>query len=71
MLVDYAISWARSNTSLEWIDLHVLLANKTAIHLYQRAGFVRIGEMADMFKLDGFFLTDITMTKRLYRPPTE
>ena len=66
-LLDYALSWARSMASLEWVDLHVLATNETAIRLYLRTGFVKTGEVPDMFRFDGLTLTDITMTKRILR----
>ena len=35
------------------------------MQLYLRAGFARVGEMIDMFKLDGRCFSATTMTKRL------
>jgi ribosomal protein S18 acetylase RimI-like enzyme len=64
-LLAHASAWAHSNTSLEWLDLHVLSSNASAIRLYIRAGFVKMGEMPDMFKFDSKAFSDITMTKRL------
>ncbi len=66
-LLDHALSWAASIAFLEWIDLHVLASNQSAIRLYRRAGFTKVGEAADMFRVDGLSITDITMTRRIHR----
>ena len=54
-----------AKTGLEWLDLHVLSTNEPAIKLYVRAGFTKVGEMAEMFKFDGRLFSDTMMTKRL------
>ncbi len=64
-LVAHASEWALANTTLEWLDLHVLSTNERAIRLYVRAGFAKVGEMPEMFRFDGQAFSDITMTKRL------
>jgi len=64
-LLSHATEWALANTALEWLDLHVLSANEHAIRLYLRAGFTRVGEVAEMFKLDGRLFSDTTMAKRI------
>ena len=52
-LIEHAEQWARANTALEWIDLQVLSENKPALQLYARMGFELVGEIADMFRIDG------------------
>jgi RimJ/RimL family protein N-acetyltransferase len=52
-LVSKAIDWARQQSKLAWIDLEVLSVNEPARRLYARAGFVRTGEVRDLFRLDG------------------
>jgi ribosomal protein S18 acetylase RimI-like enzyme len=69
-LLAYTYSWAMENTALEWIDLQVLSTNRAAIRLYVRAGFVKVGEVEEMFKLDGILVGDISMTKRIARDQT-
>jgi ribosomal protein S18 acetylase RimI-like enzyme len=64
-LLAHASEWALANTELEWIDLQVLSANESAVRLYLRAGFVKVGEVAEMFKIDGRLFSETTMTKRL------
>jgi RimJ/RimL family protein N-acetyltransferase len=64
-LLSHATEWALANTALEWFDLHVLSANEPAIRLYLRSGFTQVGEVAEMFKLDGRLFSDTTMAKRI------
>lgn len=52
-LLEFAASWARSTGQLEWIDLQVLSVNEAAKKLYYRFGFVKVGEVPEMFELDG------------------
>lgn len=64
-LLSHASKWAMANPELEWLDLQVLSANEPAMRLYLRAGFAKVGEVAEMFKIDGRLLSEATMTKRL------
>lgn len=64
-LLSHATEWASANSRLEWLDLHVLTTNEPAIRLYLRAGFTKVGEVAEMFKLDGRLFSDTTMAKRI------
>jgi RimJ/RimL family protein N-acetyltransferase len=66
-LIAHAESWALFNTALEWIDLQVLSGNEPAIRLYVRSGFTKVGEVPEMFKVDGQFHSDTMMSKRLVR----
>lgn len=67
-LIAHAAQWAVSNTALEWIDLQVLSVNAPAIKLYQAAGFIKTGEIPEMFKIDGQLLAYTGMSRRLNRP---
>ncbi len=64
-LLEHATDWALADTSLEWIDLEVLSENQPAVRLYLQTGFVKVGEISEMFKLDGHVFSWTTMTKRL------
>ena len=64
-LIDHARHWASNAGRLEWIDLQVISENQPAVELYLRAGFVRAGEIIDMFRLDGKSLSYTTMSMRL------
>lgn len=52
-LVDAALSWARSQDGLKWIDLEVLSENRPAVGLYLRAGFTMTARIEDMLEIDG------------------
>jgi RimJ/RimL family protein N-acetyltransferase len=67
-LLSYGEQWAADVAGLEWIDLDVLSTNEAAIRLYLRAGFIKIGEVPDMFMIDGRAHAYTTMTKKLARP---
>lgn len=66
-LIAHARQWAADVAQLEWIDLQVLSDNNAAVALYQRAGFVKAGEMPDMFRIDGrsFAYTTMSMGPRV------
>jgi GNAT superfamily N-acetyltransferase len=64
-LLSHASEWALAETGIEWIDLQVLSANEPAMRLYLRSGFGKVGEVAEMFKIDGSLFSFTTMTKRL------
>jgi RimJ/RimL family protein N-acetyltransferase len=64
-LIAHACAWARDEAGLAWIDLQVLSVNLPAIGLYQRCGFEKTGELADMFRLDGGSFAYTSMSKFL------
>ena len=67
-LLACAANWAHSVVGLEWIDLQVLSVNAAAVRLYQRFGFVTVGEVPEMFKLDGQRFGYTSMALRLGDP---
>jgi RimJ/RimL family protein N-acetyltransferase len=64
-LIDAALAWAGTQPGLEWVDLEVLSANLAARRLYERSGFALVGELADLFRLDGERHGYVFMTRRL------
>jgi RimJ/RimL family protein N-acetyltransferase len=64
-LVEFALSWALRDTTLEWIDLGFLDGNVPAERLYRSAGFERVATIRDMFRVDGQSIDDVRMTKRI------
>lgn len=63
-LIDVAARWAQEQ-GFEWIDLEVMSVNEAAIALYKRCGFHQIGEVEDMFRIDGESLAYTLMTRRI------
>ena len=47
------------------LSLRVLSTNETAMRLYERLGFQREGTLRDEFRIDGRFVDDVLMAKRL------
>jgi RimJ/RimL family protein N-acetyltransferase len=64
-VLSHAIEWARANTGLEWLDLQVLTSNDPAMRLYLRTGFVKVGEVPEMFRIDGQSFSETRMAMRL------
>ena len=64
LLMEVAASWARSE-AIAWIDLDVISANTPAIALYQRCGYTLVGELPDMFRIDGESLGHTFMTRHI------
>jgi len=60
-----AISWARMQPTLEWIDLWVFAGNEPAISLYRKLGFQSLGAVPDQFRVRGRKIDDIHMTLAL------
>ncbi len=65
LLVKSIVDWANRETGIEHIDLWVLAENSPAIRLYEKLGFQRIGEVEDMFRIDGASLNYIMMVKKI------
>ena len=63
-LVQVACAWAKTH-AIDWIDLDVLSVNQPAIALYLRCGFTLVGEMPDMFRVDGAALGHTLMVRRV------
>lgn len=64
-LIETAVEWANNATAIESIDLWVLAGNRPAIQLYKKLGFQKIGEVEDMFRIDGNSLNYVMMTKKI------
>ncbi len=64
-LIAHARHWAAEVARLEWIDLQVISENQAALALYRRAGFVTVGEITDMYRIDGNSFSYTTMSLRL------
>jgi len=61
-LMDEAITWARAQPGLDWMDLGVFVGNDTAVTIYEALGFERIGVTRDRFRVDGRSIDDLRMT---------
>jgi RimJ/RimL family protein N-acetyltransferase len=65
-LLETAITWAREQPQLAWIDLGVFTGNVPAIKLYERCGFTREMVRVDAFRHEsGVTIDDIFMTLRV------
>jgi GNAT superfamily N-acetyltransferase len=63
-LLKAATDWAVTR-QFDWIDLDVLSVNTAARQLYARAGFTQVGDMPDMFRVDGQSVGHVFMAKRI------
>lgn len=62
-----AIEWVKNETELEWIDLNTFSHNKAALELYKKCGFIQVGCVEDMFRVDGEQIADLQMTLKICR----
>jgi RimJ/RimL family protein N-acetyltransferase len=65
-MLEVATGWAAETGALDWIDLEVLSTNVPAVRFYEKSGFKSVGEVLELFRIDGLTLGSLTMTKRLY-----
>jgi putative acetyltransferase len=66
-LLEHALSWAQTITSIERIELDVVAHNAAAIHLYESVGFVREGLKLQAMKKDGRYSDLLAMAYRNQR----
>lgn len=52
LLMERAISWAKAQEFLNWIDLEVFAHNKVAIKLYKSFGFTSVGKTIDRIRVN-------------------
>src|SRR5262249_2483911 len=52
-LITHATTWALEETSIDWIDLHFVSGNLPVAALYESCGFHKLGEILDIFRIDG------------------
>jgi len=64
-LLKESIDWAKTQTHLEWLQLHVFEHNEPAKRLYEKFGFVETGATLDNFRVNGQKITDIQMVLKL------
>jgi len=64
-LLAVATAWAAETAVFVWMDLEVISTNVAARLLYEKAGFDLVGEVTDLFRVDGVSLGSRIMTKRL------
>lgn len=60
-----ALSWAKQQPSIDWVDLWVFAHNAPAIRLYESLGFKKIDTVIDQFRVDGQKIDDIHMCMSL------
>lgn len=60
-----ALSWAKAQPSLEWIQLFVFEGNQPAKRLYNKFGFRENGSTPDMFRVHESQITDTSMILKL------
>lgn len=63
-LLAHAEQWALL-AGIQWVDLQVLSMNTPAIKLYESSGYRKVGEIPNMFLIDGKHHSYTLMAKRL------
>jgi GNAT superfamily N-acetyltransferase len=64
-LLEAAIRWAADQGSLEWLDSEIFGHNEPSLVLHLRLGFVEVGRMVDMYRLDGTSIDNVHLALRL------
>ncbi len=64
LLIEFMLNWVKKKTEIDYIDLWVLAQNYRAIRLYNKMGFREIGQINDMFRMDGQSHNFLMMTMR-------
>jgi ribosomal protein S18 acetylase RimI-like enzyme len=64
-LIDTMLSWAQTQDSIFWIDLHVFAHNKRAIELYESFGFQTYGMTMDLYRVHGHSIDDVHMSLQI------
>jgi ribosomal protein S18 acetylase RimI-like enzyme len=64
-LLTFVCEWAAAQSLLEWIDLDVLEGNGAARDLYLSSGFVEVGRIPDLFRIQGHSVGAIQMARRI------
>lgn len=58
LLMETALTWAKSQNFLSWIDLDVFAHNKVALKLYNSFGFTPVGKTIDRLRVDNQSIDD-------------
>lgn len=64
-LIAAALTWARRERKLGWIDLSVFAHNQRALRLYERLGFRETGRTADAYRVGDLRIDDVHMVLAL------
>jgi len=64
-LIGRTIAFAKSSTSIDWIDLRVLQSNSRAIDLYRRLGFHVVATVEDRVRIRGESIAEVLMSLRV------
>lgn len=64
-LLNFCMTWARAQKTLEWIDLSVFAQNISAHNLYKKFGFIENGRIIDKFRIQGQIIDDISMSVKI------
>lgn len=69
-LLEEAESWA-ARSGIRRLELTVMAHNERAIHLYEKAGFVKEGIRKRALRVPGTWVDELYMAKLLGAPPNE
>jgi RimJ/RimL family protein N-acetyltransferase len=66
-LLNAALTWARGESSLSWVELSVFAHNERARALYARYGFAEVGLVRDAYRVAEKSIDDVMMVLALQR----
>ncbi|MBD0402344.1 GNAT family N-acetyltransferase [Flammeovirga sp. EKP202] len=61
-LLEFAINYCDEEERISWLDLQVMTNNQKAINLYSKKGFMEVGKIDDMFRIDNVSFGSTSMT---------
>jgi RimJ/RimL family protein N-acetyltransferase len=64
-LLDVAIRWATAQDGLTWLDSEIFGHNEPALSLHRKLGFIEVGRVTDMYRIEGAPVDDIRLARRL------
>ncbi len=65
LLMNSAVSWAKQQDHLAWLDLKVFVLNTPAKKFYDHMGFTTLGRVEDAFRVNGQKIDDFHMVLKL------
>ncbi|NME72166.1 GNAT family N-acetyltransferase [Flammeovirga aprica] len=61
-MLEYVIHYCDETDRINWLDLQVMSNNQKAINLYSKKGFMEVGKIDDMFRIDNVSFGSTSMT---------
>lgn len=64
-LIEVALAWARSQPTIEYVDVFVLGSDSSAHDFYQKLGFEENATVRDLFRIFGLSADDVALSLKI------